>query len=94
MPHTFHKSRHCILVGLVRAGRPRPAFFLCNQVSDTGEEPAGGSAADQGVRPTTYAGVSRTQKYAALGCHPAPHGSGAATKSTGDRDRRRYGTPA
>jgi hypothetical protein len=46
---------------LVRAGRPRPALLPKHQVSATGEEPAGGPAADQGVRPTTYAGVSGTQ---------------------------------
>jgi len=43
---------------LVRAGRPRPALFPKRQVSDTGEKPAGGPAADQGVRPTVYAGVT------------------------------------
>ena len=46
---------------LVRPGRPRPALLPKHQVSATGEEPAGGPAADQGVRPTTYAGVSGTQ---------------------------------
>jgi len=52
---------------LVRAGRPRPALFPKHQVSDICEEPAGGPAADQGVRLTTYAGVSWIQKYAPAG---------------------------
>jgi hypothetical protein len=67
MPHTFRKSRRIIISRadpLVRAGRPRPALFPTRQVSDTSDEPAGGPAADQGVRPTT--GVSQTQKYAVL----------------------------
>ena len=50
--HVLFASRHGIISGadpLVRAGRPRPALFPKHQVSATGEEPAGGPAADQGI---------------------------------------------
>jgi hypothetical protein len=38
--------------GLRRCGGPRPAALLGSKVPLTGGEPAGGPAADQGVRPT------------------------------------------
>ena len=41
---------------LVRAGRPRPAFLSKNQTLATIDKPARGLAADEGVRPTIYAG--------------------------------------
>jgi hypothetical protein len=42
---------------LVRAGRPRPALLSENQVSSAEGRPTRGSAADEGVRPTNYAGM-------------------------------------
>jgi len=51
---------------LVRAGRPRPALSSRNQVLATIEEPARGPAADQGVRPTKYAGVRSWENDVAL----------------------------
>ena len=48
----------------VRAGRPRPALLPTNQVADAGE-PARGPAADEGVRPTSHAGLCWGQRYAA-----------------------------
>src|ERR1035441_8539531 len=41
---------------LVRAGRPRPALLSKNQALVTIDKPARGPAADEGVRPTIYAG--------------------------------------
>jgi hypothetical protein len=41
---------------LVRAGRPRPALLSKNQALATVDNPARGPAADEGVRPTIYAG--------------------------------------
>ena len=43
---------------LVRAGPPDP-LFVWNQLPAERERPARGPAADQGVRPTIYAGVRR-----------------------------------
>ena len=98
MPHTFAKSRHGIIKfsradPLVRAGRPRPALFPMHQASDTGEEPAGGPAADEGVRPTPYAGVSWRQKYVALGC-PACATTGARAHPTGANNPSRAHGPS
>jgi hypothetical protein len=78
MPHAFRKSRHGILVGrkpggppLVRAGRPRPALFPTHQVSDTGEEPAGGPAADQGDPPYNLCECAKDTKVCGIGLKDA-----------------------
>jgi hypothetical protein len=71
---------------LVRAGRPRPALSSKNQVLATIEAPARGPAADQsadqGVRPTNYAGVRswETKWHWAEARHqtPDPDGGSAA----------------
>ena len=55
MPHSFCESGFCIIGGadpLVRAGRPRPALPARERVLAAIDKPAGGPAADEGVRPT------------------------------------------
>src|ERR1039457_1247961 len=55
---------------LVRAGRPRPALLSKNQALPEAGRPARGPAADEGVRPTTYAGARLWENLAALGFSP------------------------
>jgi glycosyltransferase involved in cell wall biosynthesis len=55
---------------LVRAGRPRPALLSKNQVAASPDKPTRGSAADQGVRPTTRSAVlHRDSQYLSISGH-------------------------
>jgi hypothetical protein len=51
---------------LVRAGPPGPALRAKDQVLTQPEKPARGPAADEGVRPTIYAGARLQENYVAL----------------------------
>jgi len=74
MPHTFpgpaNPGRND------GAGPPGPAPLSKNQVIATPEKPAGGPAADQGVRPTPCPGIRKWQKYVALGGSACPTSEG------------------
>ena len=76
---------------LVCAGPPGPALRSKNQVLATDGKPASGPAADEGVRPTVYAGVRR-EKRVALGCQPAGSTSGPARNNGSARTASRAGS--
>src|SRR5262245_57166620 len=56
---------------LVCAGRPRPAVLSKDQASAEPNWAGQGPAADEGVRPTTFAVARLSEIYVALGFQPA-----------------------
>jgi protein ImuB len=66
---------------LVRAGPPGPALLPKNQSLGIADKRARGPAADQGVRPTTGAGVRSRENYTALGTRPDGHHFDAGVRS-------------